>query len=77
MPRRGSTQPPRLPRIFTARFGRRVVAAGFGGNTVNLVEAASASDVPADLAERYAARSGLRTTATVVRPSAGVEVTRL
>jgi galactokinase len=77
VPRRGSTQPPRLPRIFTARFGRRVVAAGFGGNTVNLVEAARASDVAADLVERYAARIGRRTTATVVRPSAGVEVTRL
>ena len=58
-------------------LGARLTGAGFGGNTVNLVEAARASDVAADLVERYAARTGRRTAATVVRPSAGVEVTRL
>jgi len=58
-------------------LGARLTGAGFGGNTVNLVEAARASDVAAELMERYAAKTGRRTAATVVRPSAGVEVTRL
>ncbi|MBM4397482.1 MAG: galactokinase, partial [Deltaproteobacteria bacterium] len=58
-------------------IGARLCGAGFGGNTVNVVEAARADEVAAGIADRYAAATGRRTAARVVRPAGGLSVRRL
>ena len=55
-------------------IGARLTGAGFGGNTINLVEAERAEACRDAIVERYARRTGHRTTALVVRPSAGLSV---
>ncbi len=57
--------------------GARLTGAGFGGNTVNVVEAAEADRFCEVLARAYLDRTGHPTTVRVVRPSAGVSVTSL
>lgn len=58
-------------------IGARMCGAGFGGNTVNVVEGGRAQEVAAGIAERYAGSTGRTTTTRVVRPAEGVVVTRL
>jgi galactokinase len=58
-------------------IGARLCGAGFGGNTVNVVEAARADEAAAGIADRYAAVTGRRTAARVVRPAGGLSVRRL
>jgi galactokinase len=57
--------------------GARLTGAGFGGNTVNVVEAGEAAAFCDALARAYHDRTGRPTTVRVVRPAAGVSVTCL
>ena len=53
--------------------GARLTGAGFGGNTVNLVDEASASSFCEELAARYLAETGIESRIRVVRPAAGLQ----
>lgn len=57
--------------------GARLTGAGFGGNTVNVVDAVEAEGFVAALGSAYRARTGRETLVRVVRPAAGVSVSRL
>jgi galactokinase len=52
-------------------FGARLVGAGFGGCTVNLVATAQAQEAGRDILRRYEARTGRRGRWWVSRPAAG------
>ena len=54
-----------------------MTGAGFGGNTVNVVEAGQAAAFPGALVEAYRARTGQTTVVRVVRPAGGVCVLRV
>ncbi|HPB50554.1 MAG TPA: galactokinase [Myxococcota bacterium] len=53
--------------------GARLTGAGFGGNTVNLVEEAAAPSFCEELAARYLAQTGIESRIRVVRPAAGLQ----
>jgi len=57
--------------------GARLTGAGFGGNTVNVVQAGAAGAFCEGLSEAYRVRTGRQTTVRVVRPAAGVSVADL
>ncbi len=54
--------------------GARLTGAGFGGNTVNVVEAARAAEFRDSLQARYHSVTGRQTRARIVRPAAGLTV---
>ncbi len=58
-------------------IGARLTGAGFGGNTVNVVEADRTEAFCEDLARAYMDRTGRATTVRVVRPAGGFSVVRL
>lgn len=58
-------------------IGARLTGAGFGGNTVNVVESHRAESFREALAAAYHARTGRATVVRVVRPAGGVQVERL
>lgn len=55
-------------------YGARLTGAGFGGCTVNLVQAAGAEDFAAQLGREFYAGTGLIPEVFVTRPSAGANV---
>ena len=55
-------------------IGARLTGAGFGGNTVNLVEAARAEDFRAAIVERFRAKTGKPTRAMIVTASDGFSI---
>jgi galactokinase len=57
-------------------IGARLTGAGFGGNTVNLVERAQAPAFVAHLSGEYFKRTGRRTTVRAVEAAAGLSVRR-
>jgi galactokinase len=52
-------------------YGARMTGGGFGGCTINLVEAAHAQEVQQRLEQRYEARTGLRPTILICETSDG------
>lgn len=58
----------------TGVLGSRMTGGGFGGCTVNLVEASEAKEFQERVAEEYEAKTGLRPEILVCRASEGVEV---
>jgi galactokinase len=58
-------------------IGSRLTGAGWGGNTVNLVQQEAAERACAEIQERYERRTGRRTAVRVVRASRGLTVTPL
>jgi galactokinase len=58
-------------------IGTRLTGAGWGGNTVNLVQQEAAERACAEIQERYERRTGRRTAVRVVRASRGLTVTPL
>lgn len=52
-------------------YGSRLTGGGFGGATVNLVEATAAAGFGAELKRRYLARTGLEPAIHVLKPSNG------
>ena len=52
-------------------YGARMTGGGFGGCTINLVEAAHAQEVQQRLEQRYGARTGLRPTILICETSDG------
>ena len=57
--------------------GARLTGAGFGGNTVNLVDEQAAEDFCVELKERYRAVTGIDSAVRVVRPARGLTVETL
>jgi galactokinase len=55
-------------------YGARMTGGGFGGCTINLVEAAHAQEVQQRLEQRYEARTGLRPTILICETSDGAGV---
>jgi galactokinase len=58
-------------------IGSRLTGAGWGGNTVNLVQEEAAERACAEIQERYERRTGHQTAVRVVRASRGLTVTPL
>lgn len=58
-------------------IGARLTGAGFGGNTVNLVQASRAQQCRDEIARAYRARTGRSTRVLLVRASDGLSVARL
>jgi galactokinase len=58
-------------------IGARLTGAGFGGNTVNLVEASQAEAIRDAIAEEYPRRGGKAAAVRIVRAAAGLSVQRL
>lgn len=55
-------------------IGARMTGAGFGGCTVNLVQPEAVGEVSAQIAQRYAAATGVTPEVFAVQPSAGARV---
>lgn len=66
-----------VARGITGVIGARLTGAGFGGNTVNIVEAEGAELVCQRIVDGYRARTGRDPTGHVVRPWDGVAIEHL
>jgi len=58
-------------------IGARLTGAGFGGNTINVVEAGRAEACAEAIEEGYASRTGKRTAVRVVRAAEGLRVSAI